>query len=331
MRTRSKLFLIISLCVIPLFLRGQNRQTIPLANPDKPAELFINNVTSNVIISGYDGKEVIIDYQLNSKSDSLYGAYPIKRKVYTSNRVGAGSWKGSGQSSAETIGSGDNDDNISTEGLKKIKDGRLNYELKVNENEIRISNDISFGFYWTAEDSKISGEGPYHKTGVVVPEEKEGRVVVKRTGSKSYWKNSGMFGNSFIIKVPYHSTCKIRTSMGDIKVDDVTGEIEANTMSGSINIQNISGSVVASAAMGKIKVVLKEVKAETPMAFSTMNGPIDVTLPAGIKANFKITPQQGDVYTDFDINQTGLSKVNGGGPEINFRSTFGNIYIRKGK
>jgi len=77
--------------------------------------------------------------------------------------------------------------------------------------------------------------------------------------------------------------------------------------------------------------VLKEVKAETPMAFSTMNGPIDVTLPAGIKANFKITPQQGDVYTDFDINQTGLSKVNGGGPEINFRSTFGNIYIRKGK
>ncbi len=35
-----------------------------------------------------------------------------------------------------------------------------------------------------------------------------------------------------------------------------------------------------------------------------MNGDIDVTLPADVKANLKMKSEQGEIYSDFDINMT---------------------------
>ena len=35
-----------------------------------------------------------------------------------------------------------------------------------------------------------------------------------------------------------------------------------------------------------------------------MNGEIDVTLPADIKANLKMKIDHGDIYTDFDVKVT---------------------------
>ena len=91
------------------------------------------------------------------------------------------------------------------------------------------------------------------------------------------------------------------------------------------------------------------------MAFSSLNGDIDVTFPADLKANLVISSDRGDVYSDFDValaarapqqqttedtrNKDGHYRVkidksvrgsiNGGGPELQFRNFNGNIYIRK--
>ena len=40
------------------------------------------------------------------------------------------------------------------------------------------------------------------------------------------------------------------------------------------------------------------------MAFTSLNGIVDVTLPASVKANVKLRSDQGDVFTDFDIQLT---------------------------
>ena len=40
------------------------------------------------------------------------------------------------------------------------------------------------------------------------------------------------------------------------------------------------------------------------MAFSSLSGTVDVTLPATTKANLKLRSDNGDVFTDFDVQQT---------------------------
>jgi hypothetical protein len=90
------------------------------------------------------------------------------------------------------------------------------------------------------------------------------------------------------------------------------------------------------------------------MAFTSLNGDIDVTLPAAVKANLRLRSDQGDVFTDFDVqviagtsanrsqqrngrglridvNRSIYGTVNGGGPDFELRTFDGNIYVRKGK
>ena len=98
---------------------------------------------------------------------------------------------------------------------------------------------------------------------------------------------------------------------------------------------------------------LKQLSAGWPISFSTLNGRIDLTLPAA-KADLKINNQRGETYSDFDlaistsVNRTESNgengpkyrlpmerivtgHLNGGAPEISIRSQNGSIYIRKGK
>jgi DUF4097 and DUF4098 domain-containing protein YvlB len=140
---------------------------------------------------------------------------------------------------------------------------------------------------------------------------------------------------------------------GAIVVENISGEIEAQNMNGAVTINNASGSVVANSMNGKVNVSLSKVTPNKPMSFSTMNGTIDVTLPADMKANLKMKTDNGDIWTDFDVKLDGshppsvedsrksggryhvkvdkamYGSINGGGPEIQFVTSNGNIVIHK--
>ncbi|MGH7001050.1 MAG: hypothetical protein ACREEA_06035, partial [Stellaceae bacterium] len=94
-----------------------------------------------------------------------------------------------------------------------------------------------------------------------------------------------------------------------------------------------------------------------PSSFSSLNGTIDVTLPADVKADLKMKTSQGDIYMDDGFNfqatraPAGSSPgerngqgmyvvrvdrniygaLNGGGPVIRIENYNGNIYVRKAK
>jgi hypothetical protein len=158
-----------------------------------------------------------------------------------------------------------------------------------------------------------------------------------------------------IIKVP-QNTARIDVGSindGDVTVSDVSGKVEIHNVNGSITASGISGSVVANTVNGDVIVKFKSVDASAAMAFSNLNGKIDVTLPADTKANFKLKCERGDMFTDFDIDVDKtrpkvetknedhfhqvkiddwvLGKINGGGSQIEMQSQFGSIYIRKAK
>lgn len=157
------------------------------------------------------------------------------------------------------------------------------------------------------------------------------------------------------ISVPTHTSLHLSAvNDGDIVVTGVEGEMDVNDVNGSVTLNNISGSVVAHALNGKVLATIVRVSPQKPMAFSSLNGDIDVTFPADLKANVSIKSDRGDVFSDFDvqlqagplqqqveddrrhggkyrvkIDKTVHGIINGGGPEIQFTNFQGGIYIRK--
>lgn len=158
-----------------------------------------------------------------------------------------------------------------------------------------------------------------------------------------------------VIQVPTQTSVSVNARLGNaITIENVTGEIEANNMNGQVTITNVSGSVVAHSMNGKIVASINSVTPDKAMSFSTMNGEIDVTLPASIKANVKLKTDHGDIFTDFDIKLDSTARpptvednrkrggryrvqfdrgtngtINGGGPEIQFTTFNGSILIHK--
>ena len=104
---------------------------------------------------------------------------------------------------------------------------------------------------------------------------------------------------------------------------------------------------------GNLLATFKSVTAGAPMAFSTLNGKVDVTLPGNAKAVLKMKSDRGSIYSDFDVavaknapkvtrtTQGGLTrlstddwtygKINNGGPEVMLKTFNGDIFIRKAK
>jgi hypothetical protein len=155
------------------------------------------------------------------------------------------------------------------------------------------------------------------------------------------------------LKIPQDVKLKIGTvNDGEVSVENVKGELEVNNVNDKITLTNISGSVVANTVNGDVDVTFKMVDPKAPMAFSTLNGDVNVTLPADTKANLKLKSDNGDVFSDFDIdidktpskidktNEPGMykikkddwvfGKINGGGPEMMMKNMQGNIYVKKG-
>jgi len=160
---------------------------------------------------------------------------------------------------------------------------------------------------------------------------------------------------SITVKVPMNtSELHLGTvNDGNIVVSNVSGQIEITNVNGWIHCDNVSGSVVANTVNGDVIVGFKTINPQAAMAFSTLNGKIDVSFPADLKAKVKLKAEQGDIFSDFDvvidkghssvekknddhmyrinIDEWVYGNINGGGPEIMMKTTNGSVYVRKVK
>ncbi|HEX6982522.1 MAG TPA: DUF4097 family beta strand repeat-containing protein [Balneolaceae bacterium] len=155
----------------------------------------------------------------------------------------------------------------------------------------------------------------------------------------------------FEISVPQNFSLNLSAVNGELLVKNVSGEMELSSVNGEINLLGVNGSALVNTVNGDITAVFDEVPPNAPMAFTNLNGDIDVTLPADVQMTAKMKSEWGEVFTDFEMNinrasenpelstENGVYKVsvnnwiygtvNGGGPEYLFKSMRGDIYIRK--
>ena len=138
---------------------------------------------------------------------------------------------------------------------------------------------------------------------------------------------------------------------GDIRVQGLEGTLELNNVNGEIIAKEVAGSVVAHTTNGDVKVTMTRVDAKAALAFATLNGDVDVSLPGGFRGDLRMRSDNGEIYTDFDVQlstsparveqqrqggkyrleveQEVRGTVGGGGPEVQLRTFNGDIYLRK--
>ena len=89
-----------------------------------------------------------------------------------------------------------------------------------------------------------------------------------------------------IIQVPTRTSLNLNAiNDGDIRVDQVQGELEVSCLNGAVTLTQVSGSAIAHALNGDVKVTFASIDPNKSMSFSSLNGDIDVTFPASFKAN----------------------------------------------
>jgi len=167
---------------------------------------------------------------------------------------------------------------------------------------------------------------------------------------------SGSLHNAvdLVIQVPPATSVELNTLQnGDVVIEGVTGEVEAGSTTGNITLKGVSGAAIVNAVAGEINATFTRLAPDKTMSLTTLSGDIDLTLPADTRARLNMKSQMGEIFSDFDMAtqtvtsgpETGkpakagkfrvkieraiVGTINGGGPEIQFKTFTGNIYIRK--
>ncbi|MEM9361300.1 MAG: DUF4097 family beta strand repeat-containing protein [Bacteroidota bacterium] len=153
------------------------------------------------------------------------------------------------------------------------------------------------------------------------------------------------------IKVPQNFSLKLSTvNEGDIWVKGVKGDMEVSNVNGAITLESVSGSASTDTVNGDIDITFEKITSNANMAFSSLNGDLNISFPSSLKADVKAKSEMGEIYTDFDLvvssNKPEVSensssgtykvkleqwvrgKINGGGPEMLFKTFNGNVYIK---
>jgi len=276
---------------------AMDQVTVQLTDPSKPAIIELSLVNGGITVVGYEGKDIIVETRIQSKklTDDSVEKNELRNFAREQRSVG---WR-----------AGEEKENKDKAGMTRIPVQSSSLEVMEENNFVKINTDS-----W------------------------------RRTVDVS-------------LKVPTKTSLNLHcVNNGDINVENVDGNFEIENINGKVALKNISGSVNAHALNKNLDVIFKRVDADKPMSFSTMNSDIDVTFPSTVKCDVKIKADNGQVYSDYEIvrvnkpkqlnqenkrdkdgkyrvliEQAFFGTINGGGPEYQFTSFNGDMYIRKAK
>ncbi len=299
---------------------NSNRITVPLSNPARPANLQVGILAGSIIVTGYDGKEVLIDPRMRDDDEEDQTIQEQEREQARLERD---------REREQERRERDRERKYKSKGKTNTdatSDPDLNSDPENRARGLRRVPNLSSGLSVEEDDNVVKVNGPWHNRTVDLD-----------------------------IKVPVNSSVHLQTvNDGDIVIRNLHGEIEAQNTNGRVTLTRVTGPVVAHALNGDVVATFVSLATDRPSSFSSMNGDIDVTLPADAKATVKIRSDNGEIYTDFELKtearteasdepsagrgkkafgyETGMyGTLNGGGATLRFQTFNGSVYIRKAK
>lgn len=123
-------------------------------------------------------------------------------------------------------------------------------------------------------------------------------------------------GGEFEITVPRNTSIIVNNSFGgDIDIGSVTGNIEIKSLNGEVKLDEVTGAALVETMNGQIEVNVRSMSEGNPLSFTSMNGEVNLRLPADAKANVQLRTHNGSILTDFDekelVTKTASLKAEG--------------------
>jgi len=128
---------------------------------------------------------------------------------------------------------------------------------------------------------------------------------------------------------------EIKLINGSLDVTGVTGEVHASCINGKLTARELAGRVRLATINGHLDANFEHLQA-TPIELSSVNGPLELTLPSDAKANIEATTVSGGIDNDFGLHTNNhrfvghdlRGELGGGGVQIRLNNVNGRIDVR---
>jgi hypothetical protein len=139
----------------------------------------------------------------------------------------------------------------------------------------------------------------------------------------------------FTVRVPAGVAFVGRTVNGEISALSLTSNVDSRTVNGSIRLST-TGYAQARTVNGEITAKLGSVNWSDAIEFKTVNGGIDLDLPASLSTKIEADTFNGDISSDFPLAVMGKvsrrhlsGTIGGGGREMQLKTLNGSIRLRR--
>ena len=154
--------------------------------------------------------------------------------------------------------------------------------------------------------------------------------------------NDGRRGNEnqvsveFTVALPAGVHVGVSSVNGDVEVDGATAEVQAGSVNGDVRALSNGGPVSASTVNGSVTARMRTLPTDSDLRFSTVNGSIDIELPAQLDADVELRTVNGSFRTDFPMTLTGRvsprnlrGTIGKGGRQLKATTVNGSIDLKK--
>ncbi|HTO03492.1 MAG TPA: DUF4097 family beta strand repeat-containing protein [Opitutus sp.] len=199
---------------------------------------------------------------------------------------------------------------------------------------------------WDKDEIRIEGE----KSAKTQEELKLIELTIDRSASRADIKvklpkrPGGWFGNnsvrggvSFRLTVPASASLERITVVNtSIDIDGVQGAVNAQSVNGRIRAHDLGGNARLKSVNGGLTASFKRVVADQTLSFDTVNGSIEIRLPADAGADVQAKVVNGRIDCEFPIEVQGRvggkrlsGKIGDGRAPLSAESVNGSIRIKK--
>lgn len=161
-----------------------------------------------------------------------------------------------------------------------------------------------------------------------------GRVVAKGPAASATGQSS--WSVSYDIWVPSSSKLDLHAYNGSIRVEGMSGRIQARTLNGSMTLKDVIGDVDGETTNGSLNIdlIAGNSAQATGLKLKTVNGSIRLQLPATISAEVEASTVNGSVKNDFAAGPADSKAkhnlkftLGAGGPKIDAETVNGSVRI----
>jgi len=157
--------------------------------------------------------------------------------------------------------------------------------------------------------------------------------------------------DSVHVRVPFDLSISVRGGRGGffngggIEIKDIRAEVEISSTMGDVKVINVTGPLNVKVAQGDV--VAKFVQpVKGPISLIAAMGAVDVAFPVKFGANVDMKTSMGNIYaadefqfekpveepkSAYNMSNTVKGKMNGGGQDVILKTSMGDIYIRTQK